>query len=205
MRKIVLFQLIILLCLCCLGGCGTPSGNTIEDIQMDEKNTQMDEESTTDEEKNSLDEYVESKEEERFGEEVSFEVTGNVDQKEPPAPYCNTNEDGSIDLFLDVTDGTSYNIEGPIYDHDMFTLKTYVQRVQGEECAPGGGSVTCLYRFFPIKSGDTEIVVLNRYLVDDVYEGTLYNITVEDDLRCRMNWYGGVTQEDNLEIIGLFD
>lgn len=198
MKKIGLFQLSIILCLYCLAGCGTQSENTI-------MNTQRGEESSAANEKRSLDEYVESKEEERFGEDVSFEVTGNISQKEPPEPYCNTNEDGSIDLFLDATVGTPYNIEGPIYDHDMFTLKTYVKSVQGDGSADGDGSVTYLYRFFPIRSGDTEIVTLNQYLVDDIYEGTLYHITVEDDLKCKMNWYGGVTQEENLEINGLSD
>lgn len=198
MKKIGLFLLSYLLCLYCLGGCGTQSENDV-------KNTQMGEENSVIEEKTPLDGYVESKEKERFGEEVSFEITGNVYQKEPPEPYCNTNEDGSIDLFLDVTVGTPYNIEGPIYDHDMFTLKTYVKSVQGDGSADGDGSVTYIYRFFPIQSGDTEIVTLKMYLVDDVYEGTLYNITVEDDLKCKMNWYGGVTQEDNLEIKGLSD
>lgn len=200
MRKIGLFVLSILLCLFCLGGCGTQSGNTI-------KNTQMNEESSAVEEKQKrpLDEYVESKERERFGEAVSFEITDDIYQKEPPEPYCNTNEDGSIDLFLDATVGTPYNIEGPIYDHDMFIMKTYVKCIQGDNNAEGSGSVTYLYRFTPIKSGDTEIVTLNRYLVDDVYEGTLYNIIVEDDLKCKMNWYGRVIEKENLVINGLSD
>lgn len=144
--------------------------------------------------------YVESTSTERFGAEYYFEITGSVSQTKPPEPYCNTNEDGSLRLFLSYRGGTPYRIEGPIYDHDMFEMKTYVKTVPGKANMEGGGTVTDKYEFTPKKAGETKIVTLQYYSVNSVYQGTVYSITVEDDLRCRMNWYGGVTEGENLEI-----
>lgn len=194
MRKMRLSVLSILLCLCCLVGCGSQSDNAAEDTQADTEST------TVEEEKDPFEGFEESTSPERFGEDVSFELTGDVAWEEPSRFYGNMNEDGSIDLILDVTDGTPYDIEGPIYDHDMFTLKKFVKHVRDDSGAVGGGSVTCLYRFIPIKSGNTEIVTVYTYLTDDVYVGTIYSITVTDDLQCKIDQIGGVTQGENIEV-----
>lgn len=193
MRKMRLSMLSILLCFCCLVGCGTQSGNSAEDTQADTEST------TVEEEKDPFEGFEESTSPERFGEDVSFELTGDVSWEELSKFYGNMNEDGSIDLILDVTDGTPYNIEGPIYDHEMFSLKTFVKRVQDDDSV-GSGSITYIYRFTPIKSGSAEIVTLYTYLTDDIYEGTIYRVTVEDDLRCTIDWVGAVAQGENIEV-----
>lgn len=190
----------LLLC----AGCEKQQEDVKQDVPEENRNTLDGYVERTEENGDRIAGYTEVTEKERFGAEVSFEITGDVEHTKPPEPYCNTNEDGSIDLFLSLNWGTiPYDIEGPIYDHDMFSVQIYRKsegvQVSGDYEGGGGGETTYIYRFTPSQPGETEIAaLLQHYGVG--YEGTLYNITVEDDLRCRLNWYGRVVQGENLEV-----
>jgi hypothetical protein len=124
-------------------------------------------------------------------------------REEPPELYCNTNEDGSLRLYLSEQDGTPYSAEGLIYDHDMFTLKTYVKSNQGSEDEVGSGSADFMYVLTPGFAGEAEIVTLSCYYGSDEpeYVGNVYHITVDENLRCGMDWYGRVSTEENLVIL----
>lgn len=191
----------LLLCASC--------GKQQEDVKQEEDVKQQDdvkqeniEENTeeTEEKKDKLAGYGEITERERFGSEEYFEIIGDVEHKEAPEPYSNTNEDGSFLALMWLTGGTPYDVAGAIYDHDMFAMQVYAKRESVVGNYTGGGETTYLYQFTPSHPGDAEIVMLYKYLTDDVYEGTIYNITVEDDLRCRWNWSGRVVQGENLEV-----
>jgi hypothetical protein len=185
--------LLILTMLC--AGCAPQTQKSPEEEQEEELTTET-------ETYDPLAGYTESMSPERFGADYSFEVTGHVEKEDPPEPYCNTNEDGSLRLYLMEQDGTPYGIEGAIYEHDMFDMQTYLKSVPGDSEYTGSGSCTKMYIFTPKKAGETEIVTLSSYYGDDdpVYEGTIYSITVDDDLRCSMNWYAGVAENENLEV-----
>jgi hypothetical protein len=147
--------------------------------------------------------YKESTSPERFDASYAFFLTGMLTRKEPPEPYCNTNEDGSLRLYLSNQDGTPYSAEGLIYDHDMFTLKTYVKSNQGSEDEAGSGSADFMYVLTPNCVGEAEIVTLSCYYGSDEpeYVGNVYHITVDENLRCSMDWYGRVSTEENLVIM----
>jgi hypothetical protein len=147
--------------------------------------------------------YTESTSPEKFDASYTFFLTGVLTRQEPPEPYCNTNEDGSLRLYLSEQDGTPYSTEGPIYDHDMFSLKTYVKSNQGSEDEAGSGSADFMYILTPSCAGEAEIVTLSCYVGSDEseYVGNIYHITVDEELRCSMDWYGRVSTEENLVIM----
>lgn len=190
-KQFVMVGIILITVLC--AGCGDDSISLKKDAQ---------EETAEPKEYDPLAGYKEFNGPEEFGEEVSFEITGELRQTVPDNLYSNTDPDGSIRLFsYVVTAGTPYQIAGPVYDHEMFSMRTYVKRKDDSSHSDGGGSVMDQYWFTPKYAGETEIMVLNSHL--SVYEGTIYHITVEDDLTCRMDWYAGVTQGENMELIGV--
>lgn len=191
MKKKVWVIGIFLTTLLC-AGCGNNSRQYEKDTQDDTAETK---------EYDPLAGYKESNSPETFGAEVSFEITGELRQTDPDDPYSNTNPDGSISLYLLENGGTPYQIEGPVYNHEMFSMQTYVKLKESE--GDGGGYVKCQYWFTPNYAGETEIMTLETYAVDSIYMGTLYHITVEDDLTCRLDWYAGVKQGENMELMGL--
>ena len=178
-------NIILITCLLCLSVSACSVGQD-EIISTPERNEEI---SNTE---------IDTAEAERFGADVSFEITKAVSHEEISDYYCSVNEDGTLNLYLEVTSGTPYSIEGAIYDHDIFTMEESAK--SSETDADGGGSSTRLYHFTPLKSGDTEIVTLNRYIVDNIYEGYIYNITVDSDLTCHINWCGNVTEGENLKV-----
>lgn len=173
-------------------GCGNNGKRSEKDVQDETAETK---------EYDPLAGYKESNSPEAFGAEVSFEITGELNQKVPDDLYSNTHPDGSISLYLFANGGTPYQIEGPVYDHEMFSMRTYVKLKEGKE--DGGGYVECQYWFTPNHAGETEIMTLESYAVDSIYTGTLYHITVDDDLTCSLDWYAGVSQGENMELVGL--
>lgn len=144
--------------------------------------------------------YKEKTEKERFGEDVSYILTGDVDYEVPEDKYCNTNDDGTINMYLSSAAGTPYDVEGVIYDHDMFRMRVYVKSVGYDTLDTGGGRTTYLYNLTPIKSGETEIVTLEQYLVDDNYIGTIFKVSVDEEMRCSLDCYGFVSENENIEI-----
>lgn len=202
-KKMLSMALVFSLVLLCVG-CGKRQEDVkqVEDVkQQDDVKLEDIEEETeedTDEKKDKLAGYEKITERERFGAEVSYEIIGYVKQEEAPEPYCNTNGDGSFLTLMWLSGGTPYDVAGAIYDHDMFTMQTYIESKPADSNYEGGGETTYLYQFTPTHPGDAEIVML--YIHNDIYEGTIYNITVEDDLRCRWNWDGRVTQDENLDV-----
>ena len=165
------------------------------------ENMELIERSTEEFEGGILSGYKETMHPETFGEDVYFEIIGEVIQNEWFTPYSDTNQDGSLNLYLSETDGVPYWVEGPIYDHEMFDMQTYMSVSPSDSEAVGSGSIDYLYRFKPRHPGETEIVALSTYYVDNVYQGTVYHITVEEDLTCRIDWYADVEQGKNIEII----
>jgi protein involved in sex pheromone biosynthesis len=157
----------------------------------------------TETERDRSEEYTERTSPERFDASYSVRLTGELTREEPPDVYCNTNEDGSLRLYLSEQDGTPYSAEGLIYDHDMFTLKTYVKSNQGSEDEAGSGSADFMYVLTPSDAGEAEIVTLSCYYGSDEpeYVGNIYHITVDENLRCSMDWYGRVSTEENLVIL----
>jgi hypothetical protein len=147
--------------------------------------------------------YEESTSPERFDASYSVRLTGMLTREEPPDVYCNTNEDGSLRLYLSEQDGTPYSVEGLIFDHDMFALKTYVKSEPGPVDETGGGSAGFMYVLTPKCAGEAEIVTLSSYWDSDepVFVGNVYHITADEKLRCGMDWYGRVSTEENLEIV----
>ena len=191
MKKKIWVTGIFLTAILC-AGCGNNSRKSEKDVQDETAETK---------EHDPLENYIESNGREEFGAAVSFEITGELNQETPDDPYCNTNPDGSISLFLSEVGGTPYMIAGPVYDHEMFSLQTYVKKT--DSTADGGGYVMDQYWFMPKYAGETEIMTLETYAVDSIYTGTIYHITVEDDLTCRLDWYAGVKQGENMELMGL--
>jgi hypothetical protein len=138
-----------------------------------------------------------------FDASYTIQITGEVDKEDPPEPYCNTNADGSLRLYQSEDGGTPYSCEGLIYDHAMFEPEAYVKSTSGNADEAGGGSTDYMYYLYPKCAGETEIVTLMRYYGDDeeAYIGVLYHITVDEELRCSMDWYGRVSTEENLLIV----
>ena len=194
-KQIVATSMLLTAVLC--AACG--SGNSGES----ENHVQERETGDAKEEKDLPDDYIESFDPERFGAEVSFEITGEPEKTIPDNVYCNTNPDGTLKLFLYTTDGTPYLIEGPVYDHEMFSMQTYVKREDGDSDAAGSGITMDMYLFTPAHAGETEILTLSSYIgdEDDIFEGTIYHVTVEEDLTCRIDWYAGVTEGENMELV----
>ena len=194
-RQIVVTSILLtaVLCAACGDNTGVQSENSVQEQEIGEEK----------EEKDLLDGYEEDIGAERFGAEVSFEITGELDKTIPDDVYSNTNSDGTLKLFLYTTDGTPYLIEGPVYDHEIFSMQTYVKRDGGASDAAGSGITMDMYLFTPTHAGETEILTLNTYVGDevDIFEGTIYHVTVEEDLTCRMDWYAGVTEGENMELL----
>jgi hypothetical protein len=138
-----------------------------------------------------------------FDESFTIQITGEVDKEDPPEPYCNTNADGSLRLYQSEEGGTPYSCEGLIYDHAMFEPEAYVKSTSGNADVAGSGSTDYMYYLYPKSAGETEIVTLMRYYGDDeeAYVGMIYHITVDEELRCSMDWYGRVSTEENLLIV----
>ena len=191
-----------MICLLCIfvSSCSLKQDEIISTSEVDEEvsKPEKDTENTASDEENYADEFTEINETERFRATASFEITEEVYHEDISDYYCSVNEDGTLELYLNVTSGTPFSIEGAIYDHNIFTMKEYTKSIDSD--AAGGGSTIQLYRFTPLKAGETEIVTLNKYIVKDIYEGYIYNITVEDDLTCHINWCGNVTEGENLKV-----
>lgn len=131
---------------------------------------------------------------------VSFVIKGEIEQTVPENPYANTEEDGSVVLYTDITDGTPFDHVGVVYDHDSFDPERYVKVMEGDETEAGGGCAIYKYCFTPKKSGEYDIFLLNTYLVDDTYVGVCYHIDVDESLRCSIAWYGTVRQGENMKV-----
>lgn len=187
-------------------GCSMQPGNDISEGKATEK-PEMTEEpgvkngAETPEETERLAGYEESYDSEGYRLEGTYEIAGDISKEVPPDPYGDTNEDGSIDLFLKVTGGTPYAIAGAVFDREMFSMKAYGKVVvEADPDAAGGGSAALLLRFTPQCAGETEVIMLRYYFGHEVYEGLIYHITVGEDLKCRLDWYGFVSEEENLEL-----
>lgn len=183
------FKVVVFFAIFLLIGCGKANQSS-EDTITDKKEETID----------PLDGYKENNSSEKFDETVTFKLIGDVIYKEPSNQYCNTNEDGTIDLYLDVTDGTPYNIEGVIYDHEMFSMKMYGKYIAGDQNEVGGGVQSVMYRFTPLRAGESDIAALNEYITDGLYEGTVYTIVVDENLQCSLIRYGRVIEGENIEI-----
>jgi hypothetical protein len=187
-------------------GCAFRETENSETVTQENRETSTQETSSQQETETERDRtagYTERTSPERFDASYSVRLTGVLTREEPPDPYCNTNEDGSLRLYLSEQDGTPYSAEGLIYDHDMFTLKTYVKSNQGSEDEAGSGSADFMYVLTPSYAGEAEIVTLSCYYGSDEpeYVGNVYHITVDENLRCGMDWYGRVSTEENLVIL----
>ena len=187
-------------------GCSMHTENDIKEGKATEKPETTEEpgvkeDTETLEETDRLAGYMMSYDSEGYRLEGTYEITGDISKKVPTDPYGDINEDGSIDLFLEVTGGTPYAIAGAIYDQEQFSMKAYGRViVEDDPDAAGGGSATLLLRFTPQCAGETEVIMLRYYFGHEVYEGLIYHITVEEDLKCQLDWYGFVSEEDNLEL-----
>lgn len=205
MKKQIRAVSILLIFFLCTG-CSTQTENDITEGKTTEKPAVTEEpgvkeDAETPEETDRLAGYEESYDSEGYRLEGTYEITGDISKKVPTDPYGDINEDGSIDLFLEVAGGTPYAIAGAIYDQEQFSMKAYGRViVEADPDAAGGGYATLLMRFTPQCVGETEIIMLNYYSGHQVYEGTIYHITVGEDLKCRLDWYGFVSEEENLEL-----
>lgn len=208
MKKHIAAASIVLIFLFC-SGCSMQTESNISEGQVTEEpdvteksevteEPEVKEESEMPEETDRLAGYGELYDYEEVELEGTFVIIGEISREVPPDPYEDINEDGSIDLFLDVAGGTPYAIAGAVYDHEMFSLKAY-GKVEGAD-ADGGGNATALLCFTPQCAGETEILMLIYYFGHEIYEGTIYHITVGEDLRCQLDWYGYVSEEENLEL-----
>lgn len=148
--------------------------------------------------------YEEAREPETFGAEVSFEITGYLRKEDISDSERYINPDGTFNLYLSFDGGTPYLVDGPVYDHEMLSMQEYILRVtdNAPEYSTGGSYIKHLYHFTPISSGETELLLLYTYVVDEIYEGVIYHITVDEDLTCHIDWDGSVRQGENMELTG---
>lgn len=203
-KRITAASVLLIFFLC--AGCGMQAGNDIPEGRSTEKPEVTEvpgikDETEIPEETDRLAGFQESYDSEDSVLVGTYEIIGDISREVPADPYIDTNEDGSIDLSLYVTGGTPYDIAGTMYDREMFSMKAYAKVVVADDPdMSGGGSATALLRFTPEYAGETEILMLYYYFIDEVYQGTLYHITVGEDLKCQVDWYGFVTESENLEL-----
>ena len=207
MKKHIAASILLISFLC--AGCSMQTGSGISEGKVTEKPEAAEvteepgvkEGAEKPEETDRFAGYKESYDSEGYRLEGTYEITGDISKEVPKDPYGDISEDGSINLFLEVTGGTPYVIAGAIYDQEQFSMKAYGSvRVEADPDAAGGGYATLLMRFTPQCVGEAEIMMLYYYFGHEVYVGTIYHITVEEDLKCRLNWYGFVSEEENLEL-----
>ena len=188
-----------------LSACTGSSQDRDNDPKVAEETEQEQKEKSRDEEeKNSEPVFKEVSENSgRFDKNYVLRLSDDVKKEIPSNPYANTNEDGSVDLYAsDIQEGTPYSRAGVIYDHDLFTLKEYNVYDPGVEDirSAGAGTLTTTYRLVPLKTGESLVSVLDVYFVKNVFIGNAYHITVDEDMRCRIDWHCYVTQGENCKV-----
>ncbi len=136
-----------------------------------------------------------------LGPDKSYEITGEIKEETHDNPDSNTYTDGSFLLYESITDGTPYDFGGVIYNEELFDIKEYEKYSPGAEGEVGGGEGCNIYRMIPKQSGEADLVILTRYIVDDIYEGTLYHVNVDDNMKCTILWSADVKEGDNIKIV----
>ena len=143
--------------------------------------------------------FKELAEEEKFSDIYMFTLAEGADRNELGNPDACTAEDGSLEMISEIDGGTPYTPGGVIYEHSFFEMKQYGRVIEGDD-APGSGSDETMYKLIPKKEGNTQIAVLDYYIVDEVYQGNVYDITIDSDLKAHINWYSYVEEKDNFDI-----
>lgn len=105
--------------------------------------------------------------------------------------YSNTTNEGIFVIPDSYVDGTPYSFGGLVFDPAMLTGASVAVRKAGSD-APGSGYTSYEWPFTPLKTGETEIMLITDNLSDDTQECRVFHITVitlNDKLRCTLNWY----------------
>lgn len=196
-NRIVLIAFMIMTAIIVVG-CDDSNTNSVSPSQSAEV-TPSPQATDSGKEKDALDGYEESYAQEYFDDKASFKVDSFFDGKDhPDKPDCNTYTDGSILFYDSIEDGTPYSFAGPIYDHDMFELISYGAYRGGDPDAVGSGTAYAVYRLIPKHKGKADIPVLD--LCDNKYEGTLYHVKVDKNLKCTLKWYARIEEGKNLTV-----
>lgn len=129
---------------------------------------------------------------------VGYEFIAEPDKQFPEDPYSITAEDGSITLVSSYTVGTPYYYAGALWDPQILEHdRGGGMSGDNDSSTDGGGIADYKDRFIPKTKGETTIALLETYTTDDETTGYFYNITVDEDMRCRWNWYvSGIKDED---------
>lgn len=200
MRKVLSYFIIMIMIVSISTGCGESSEPAATSESTSTPTTEV---TASPEEKDKLDGYVEdSNSGNDFDSSRSFTLSEDAVQETPDNPYSNTYKDGSLLMWESLDDGTPYDFGGMLYDSKYFDLKTYSRRQEGDPELVGAGTSDMIYRLIPKKAGETDAVCLRKYFGsdEDIYEGTYLHIIIEKDKKCKIDWYAGVKQGENLEI-----
>lgn len=103
-------------------------------------------------------------------------------------PYSNTDADGAFLLEGSYVDGTPYSFDSIRFDPEMFAGEG-VSDLIGRGDAPGSGILMLSWIFTPLSPGESEIMLVSQNLAEDTLEYRLFHITVDNSLRCALDWY----------------
>lgn len=130
-----------------------------------------------------------------------YTVLQETERIEPEDPYCNTDDAGKLHLYDLTTEGTPYESQGIVYDEAFFDVQQMVSVTEGGEYEVGGGTTEYHWILTPKSSGQTQILILQKYLVTDKLEGRLFQISVTEDGKCSIAWYMDGTEDEMFTVL----
>lgn len=183
MKKMVRICGIFFLFIFVISGCSNSSNNESVSDKWEDGNTQQEEHW----------ENIKSA-------SYQYTILQESEMIEPEDPYCNTDYDGQLHINDWIIEGTPYESVGIVYDDTFFDVQQSVNIAEGLEYEAGGGSMELQWILKPRCSGETQILVLKRYLVTDKLEGRLFQISVTEDRNCYIDWYMDGVQDETFAI-----
>lgn len=117
-------------------------------------------------------------------------------------PYSNTEDDGSFILPNSYVDGTPYSFNDILFDPVMLKGESVTTRKSGDG-APGSGITSYKWVFTPLTPGETEVMLVTDNLAEDTDECRVFHITIDNELRCALNWYEDGIMGTNYELSDL--
>ena len=197
--KKILYGIMILSLVCGIVGCGKNKSvaeeekdtvKTIEDTDKIEEPEEKEYNKVLLDEESGLhlvDEYENKK--------VVIEL-GDIEEEYTPDPYV----DDTISLRMDYADGIPYGNLGVICDAEYFRVEVNRKIVESTGYEEGGGTNYYSYVFYPKKSGDTSIYWVDRYYTDDSLVGNIMDLTIDEDLMVKENWYAMINSLENFTL-----
>ncbi|MCM1184480.1 MAG: hypothetical protein NC337_14005 [Roseburia sp.] len=128
---------------------------------------------------------------------VGWEFLKEPELQIPEDPYCYTTEDGSFFAVSgSYTAGTPYGAAGMLWDTQILAREVS-SGTSGDDSLEGGSRADSTYYFLPQAQGETTIVEMETFFTENETTGYFYHITVDEEMRCRWDWYtSGVKDED---------